>query len=306
MYSIQQAKLALKRPKLILREMNWWWFRLIRGSYNTDGVDFFAEDWDNMFILDTARYDVSKEKFAEHDLPGMLEHRISRGSATHEFLRANVKDRKLHDTVYVTASPHYTKHDDIRGEFHDVINVWQFEGDNEPRAKPPGVTAKYARQAAERYPDKRLLVHFVQPHWPFIGPTGREYFEDVTVPWLDHVGKGKTDGPEFSRDVVWEAYLENFDVVLPHIAELMDELQGKTVVTADHGQLIGDKQAPIPVTDYGHPPGIYVDKLVKVPWLIYENGERREIVSESPVEQESEHEDAEATKQTLRELGYIE
>lgn len=306
MYSLRQAKLALGRPKLVLREFNRWWFRLTRGPYNSEGVDFFAEDWDNMLILDTARYDVSKEKFAEYDLPGALEFRISRGSATHEFLRANVQDRELHDTVYVTASPHYSKHDDVRGEFYDVINIWEFEDDDGPRAKPPDVTARYAREAAEEYPNKRLLVHFVQPHWPFLGPTGREYFAGIDVPWLDHVGKGETEGPEFTREDVWDAYLENYDVVLPHVRDLLDELRGKTVVTADHGQLIGEKQRPIPVTDYGHPPGIYVDELVKVPWLVHQNGPRRDVVAEPPVAEgrDSEYSEA-AAEETLRELGYL-
>jgi hypothetical protein len=84
----------------------------------------------------------------------------------------------------------------------------------------------------------------------------------------------------------------------------MTELQGKTVVTADHGQMIGERSAPLPVTDYGHPPGLYTEQLVKVPWLIYENGPRREITADAAASEDADVSE-EAVQDRLADLGYL-
>jgi hypothetical protein len=305
MYSLRQARLALSRPKLVLREFNKWYHTLRQGEYNERGVDVFAEDWDTLVVLDAFRYDVFEEKYRDHGLPGRLESRISRGAATREFLRANVAGRELHDTVYVTASPHYYKNqEEERGEFHDVVHVWKEEGVDEARSQPPDVMTEYALRAAEEYPNKRLLLHYVQPHCPFLGETGRENFDDIR--WVNHVGFGETTGEDVSHESVRTAYRENADVVLPYARELLETLDGKTVVTADHGQMLGERQRPIPLKDYGHPEGIYIDTLVEVPWLVHERGERREIVPEPPVERRADDGEAErVAEETLEDLGYL-
>jgi len=41
--------------------------------------------------------------------------------------------------------------------------------------------------------------------------------------------------------MVWEAYNENLDIVLTEIEALLDELDGKSVITADHGNLVGER-----------------------------------------------------------------
>ena len=304
MYSLRQARLALSRPKLILREFNKLYYTTRFGrEFNERGVDVFAEDWDNLILLDAFRYDAFEEAYERHGLPGELDHRVSRGAATHEFLGGNVADRNLHNTVYVTASPHYYKHDDIRGEFHDVIHVWEEEGAPDARAQPPDVMTEYAYEAAEKYPDKRLFLHYVQPHCPFIGETGRVNFQDIG--WTNHVGFGDTTGADVSHESVWRAYMENVDLVMPYAREVMETLEGLNVVTSDHGQMLGERQRPIPLRDYGHPEGIYVDTLVKVPWLSYQNGPRKDVVAERPVEQRRDGEPGKAAEETLRQLGYV-
>lgn len=274
MYSLSQLKRGLDSPHLLVREAN----RLVhtRGNrrHNDRGIDIFAEDWDNLAILDACRYDMFRD---QHDLPGRLESRISRGAHTSEFLDANVAGRDLRDTVYVTASPmYYRKREELDAQFHDVVNVWKEGGwHDEYRTVMPETVVEYAERAAERYPDKRLLVHFLQPHYPFVGETGREHFDldDLAFEWDAAFG----DEFEFSDEVLWRAFRENLDEALPHVERLMHALPGKTVVSADHGQMIGDRSRPIPNREYGHPPGIYTSELTKVPWLVFENGPRKTI-----------------------------
>ena len=266
-------------------------------GYNADGIDVFAEDWDNLLILDACRYDY----FAEQStLDGHLESRMSRGSATPEWVKANFTGRQLHDVVYVSANPNYRKNaDEIGAEVHAYVDIWQDENlaGEEQTIVPPETVTDHAIEAAAKYPNKRLLVHYVQPHYPFIGPTGKEHFDpSATLKEVSH--RYDLTDERFER-----AYRENVDIVLDEVARLLDALDGKTVVSADHGELLGERLAPLPLRAYGHPNGVYVEELVKVPWYVHANGDRKRIVAEPPVEQAEV--DEEAIEEQLRNLGYV-
>ena len=66
--------------------------------------------------------------------------------------------------------------------------------------------------------------------------------------------------------------------------ELVKELKGKTVITADHGQLFG-KRILLLFTVSGHPWGVHVNELVKVPWVVFEGASRRTISGKSGLEE---------------------
>jgi hypothetical protein len=106
-----------------------------------------------------------------------------------------------------------------------------------------------------------------------------------------------------SFDEAKEAYVENLELVLDQVDKLLAELEGKTVVTGDHGELIGEKviYRPSP-TKIGHHKEIYVPELRVVPWLAVESDERPEIITEQPVENDMVSD--EIVNQKLRSLGY--
>ena len=298
-YEFNDLVHGLQHPREVASELNQLYNQWQAGrAYNPKGTDIFAEDWDNLLILDACRYD---EFTRRSNLPGTTEHRISRGSTSPEFVRGNFGGKRLHDVVYVTANDWYAKiKDDIDAEVHalDFVDRDLFDG----RTSHPETVAAAAREAAEEYPDKRLVVHFMQPHHPFLGPTAERF---------DHTAKHFIDGrfgdtireTDVTHADVMQAYRENLDIVLKEVEPLLDDLSGKTVVTADHGELLGDRERPIPVTLYRHPEGVYVDSLVKVPWHIYQNGERRDIVAEQPTEATDDY-DIKQIEQNLRNLGY--
>ena len=221
---------GIEEPYLVVRELNKYFYRF-RG-HDSDAVEFFEEDWDNLLILDACRYDTFKERA---ELPGVLEKRITRSSSTPAFLYEYIDGADLQDTVYVTANPQlYRRGDELDVRLHEVIHVWQDEGwDEEFKTVRPETLADAARRAHEEYPNKRLLVHFIQPHYPFIGPTGQEYFDLSTLNFWNRVMGGELDVP---TDVLRQAYEENLDIALPVIEELLEDLQGLTVVSSDHGQ----------------------------------------------------------------------
>jgi len=302
MYSFEGIQKGLRNPRYILQEANRLFYRRLTRSYNTRGIDVFDEDWDNLLILDACRYDLFDRVST---LPGETTAAESRGSSTREFLRGNFEGKRLLDTVYVTASPMLYRHrDSVDVRFHEVFEVWKDSGWHEDyRTVMPDTVAEAALRAAERFPNKRLLIHFIQPHYPFIGPTGQEQFDldRLDFQW-DDLASGELGVP---RDVVRRAYEENLEEALPATERLLFELGGRSVVTADHGQMLGERTFPIPMREYGHPEGIYSDELVKVPWHVFDSGPRRDVTAEEPAT-DTERDEMKLADERLRALGYID
>jgi hypothetical protein len=300
MYSSGQVLRGLRNPDLIRQELNTLYYR--RGNtwaYNEAGMDVFEADWDNLIVLDACRYDLFARR---HTLSGRLERRQSRASSTKEFLRANFEGRELHDVVYVTANPQLARKG-IDTSLHAVRNVWQDEGwDDHYRTVHPETMTTWTLRAAHEFPDKRLVAHYMQPHYPFIGPTGLEHFELDTLAFWSRFKRGEIDVPD---DVIERAYRENLDVALPYVTELLEGLEGKTVVTADHGELFGERAGIVPKAYYGHPSGVYHEDLVTVPWLVHDAGPRKETRPEPPVSNATPGADEETVRSRLRDLGYV-
>lgn len=306
MYSLSEIRRALGNPTRIGLECNRFYHRRgYRRTHNLDGMDVFAEDWDSLIVLDACRYDLFESRST---LPGTLERRRSRGSGTAEFLRGNVADRDLRDVVYVTANPQlYRYRDELDATFHDVIHVWMEDGwDDQYGTVLPETTTRYAQEAAERYADKRLFVHYLQPHYPFIG-AGTEFDKGhIEAPDAgDSFWLRLTDGTlNVDREMVWNAYAQNLDLVLPYVEALLAEFEGRTVVTSDHGNLFDERVFPIPMRVWGHPKGIHVDSLLEVPWLVHESGERRETTAEDPAS-ETRTVEQQVVEDRLADLGYV-
>jgi len=276
--------------------------RFGRRRYNPDGIDVFDRDWDNLIILDACRYDLFSETTA---LDGTLTAVESRGSNTVEFLRGNVASRDLTDTVYITGNPQlYNHREALDPKFHAIHDVWQDRGwDDEHRTVLPDVLTSEALDRVPDYPNKRLIVHFVQPHMPFIDSDtvfDKEMFGTSEDPW-NWILKGEVDA---DRDEMWDAFAQNLEVAMPHVETLIEKLDGKTVVTADHGQCIGDRSWPVPIREWGHPWGMYIEPLVKVPWLECPSDERRTIESDPPERSQDDVED-DVVQERLEDLGYV-
>jgi hypothetical protein len=310
-YSFSNVVKAIRDPSLILVEA-----RRLALSTNAvfsriqglnDACYVHDEDWDNLIILDGCRYDLFDNV---NTLEGKLESRTSLGSESWEYLRENFKGREMHDTIYVTANPHAPKLP--TGTFHRTVNLLNQRWDEELKTVRPEVMTNEAIKIHEKFPNKRLIVHYMQPHFPFIGDKGRTILHagvtgkneksDQNVP---HIWNGLRDGTvEIDEEFVFEAYKENLELTLPHVDRLLSSVNGKSVVTSDHGNLIGDQTGPIPIKGYGHPRGFHIPELVKVPWFVVDAAERRSVVSEPP----SNHSEmnADIVESRLKDLGYHE
>lgn len=271
------------------------------------GVDIAEEDWDTLLILDACRYDMFD---ANNHLNGTLSRRISRGSSSTEFLRENFAGEQYHNIVYVSANPYVSRL--VDGTFHDVIPVYE-QWDDELQTVPPAVMSDAVRTAHNAYPHKRIIGHFMQPHYPFIGETGRKIAHRGYAPDGDYramdsfsiwtqlqLGTAST-----SSEDVFTAYRENLQIVLASVETLLAEIDGKIVITADHGNLMGERMWPLPVRGYGHYSGWATPELIDVPWFESPFETRRDVICEPPVTQTATVEDNVITER-LRSFGYRE
>lgn len=267
-------------------------------------------DWDNLVILDACRYDMFKEV---NFLTGKLGYIYSKGSSTGHFLTENFKGKFFGDTVYLTSNPlvdYYVKYC-----FYKTIPVWK-KGFHEPlQTVLPQTVVDYALKAQKDFPHKRLIVHFMQPHFPFLGKSRQKIGsqEGVLSRGLFYGGKTKHTQTvwllfrkgKLDKDTVWDAYRENLLIVLDYVKKLVKDLKGKTVISSDHANLFGEWLFPFPLKEYGHPGGIYKKSAIKVPWFIPEYQQRKKI-KEAPSPFTSQPEQSEETliKERLKSLGY--
>lgn len=313
------TRYALEQIGKHWREPGWWHTRFVSRVagpvlgklHSLDEVDYMARDWDNLLILDACRADMFEETLdvAQFD---SYERAVSPGSSSPEWMEATFSDREFPDTVYVSGNPWIAK--TASENFHDLINIWVDDfGVDESELRDnivlgevdsaeggtvhADVVNEAAREVQEQYPDKRLIIHYFQPHAPVCGnPDGtrREEIDDDLHP-------GAIREEKVTREEVWEAYQENLQYVFHYASKLAADLGGRSVFTADHGELFGEWLWPFPVRGYMHPSRVRHPDLVTVPWAVKEHGERRDIKAGSVSAVET---DEQAVDDRLRDLGY--
>ncbi|PSP82759.1 hypothetical protein BRC96_11165 [Halobacteriales archaeon QS_6_64_34] len=260
------------------------------GNQNPRGVNVMESDWDTLIVLDACRYD-SFNKYKPDYWPSALPVR-SRAANTSTFYLRNF-DGDHSDTVVVTANPRTTQ---LRGgAFHDIIPVFEDDWDEDRGTVMPDVMAERTIEAHEMYPDKRILAHWIQPHYPFVGTSSFEThaFDDDAV--FLKIQRGNVD-PDEAR----HAYEECLQTTLPYVEDVVEAVSGKIVVSADHGNAFGESPPGWPLPVYGHPQGVLMNELVTVPWMEVVNGERRTITSGQRTRTEASTD----VEERLQDLGY--
>lgn len=225
------------------------------------GFNFLEEEWDYAIVLDACRFDLFKEV---NKIPGVLHKKRSLGSMTNEWVRNAIK-REYKDMVLVTANPYLSRIYLKQKPFFKNIPAWEIGWDDELLVTPPWVMADLSKKQVKRFPDKRIIFWFMQPHHPFIN-------SDIDDDWnmVDMMVNNKSglksvwtmvkDG-DVTVEQVWDAYKSNLVQTMPYVEKLVDFLDGKVVVTSDHGNCFGEFGL------FCHPQSIHIPPLVDVPYL---------------------------------------
>ena len=228
------------------------------------GTNIYDRKWDVLVVLDACRFDLFREFAPRHDVYDRfdtVEPIYSCSSATQEWLEKTFIDgprTQTKQTHYVTCTGFSTNIPE--GAVHQIDEVWRYGVDPEYRVTRPEAVTDAAIDAARTTDAKRLVVHYVQPHAPFLHCVGKYGSRgDGGEGGTQNVWLGLSDG-RFDREEVWEDYGQNLLRVLDEVETLIDNVDGKVVITSDHGNAMGE------FGFHGHP--IYIPHPVvkRVPW----------------------------------------
>ena len=239
----------------------------------TIGKDFYPlknlDQWDILIILDACRF----KEFAElNQIPGKLKKRISFCTDTGEWADSAV-GIDLKNVVYVSGNPivRYEHFDNIhdKNPFLHIEPVWDYGWSDELKTTPPEPVSEAAVKINKKYPDKKMVVHYMQPHHPFIGEHRlvEDGYKSVIAtakgevcdePFQTIYNLLQTGVYTYEQGLI--AYKDNLKLVLQSLKPVLD-LPGRKIITADHGDTLGENG------QYGHPRALYIPLLVEVPWF---------------------------------------
>ncbi len=227
---------------------------------NHEGFGVVEQDWDNMIVLDSCRYDVFEEV---NMIPGNLEKKTSRGTTTIQWLNNNFTEC-YEDIAYLstvqfvdpgTKSEANYQEKPFKASDHFSVIEKTIDGDGIEKGTHMDAeeTTERALKFVEKYPEKRKIIHYTPPHLPFV--TSKYVDEHDFDSYEQYLREG------YSWEQLKKEYKETVRKTLEEVNDLVEELDGKTVITADHGEAHNEYYVK------NHPHSIYIKPLVEVPWL---------------------------------------
>jgi hypothetical protein len=226
------------------------------------GTNVYDREWDVLVVLDACRADTLRSVAPDIDVLDSVGTVRSVGSSSSEWLENTFQGHpETAHTAMVTGNTWTDRYLDADG-FAALDEVWKYAWDERLATVPAqAVTDRAIALARERAPE-RLVVHYMQPHHPFVpdpldgdGGLARTGAHSNTAnPWVS-LRRG-----EISVDRVRAAYEANLRYVLDSVGTLLENVDGRVAVTADHGNLFGEWGL------YGHPMQTPVPALLSVPW----------------------------------------
>lgn len=275
-------------------------------------------DWDVLVIMDACRVDQLQELSNEYEcLPRSFNDVWSNASCSIDWIQRNFvkSDVNLDSVGYVTANP-FADHNDPDSQSADLEDGtlghldllyksdWQDIGNGIETVPPQAVTDAAIRAWRDRKSlgIDRLVVHYMQPHEPFRsrpewGNGDHKLLKNLVS---DDAAAGSSVYPllqegEISLKEFWTVYQDNLRWVLDDIStRLLNNLDGEVVLSADHGNGLGEWGV------WHHPPGGITPQIRKVPWITLACSDEKSVVPDGqPTETASPN-----VNQQLEALGY--
>jgi len=319
-------------------------------------VGVMEKDWDYLIVLDACRYDYFSELCRSY-LRGNLEKLISLGSSTLEWCKKSFQE-VYSDVIYISSNPYINSKGEVEGfnardHFCKVIDVWDWGWNDEFGTVHPKTVNEAVKSLKDDYPNKRFIIHYLQPHAPYLGYNSRIFgfprpqigrgahplvgiqnygvfqvslvrlLAILTKPaevlagnplWkicellnLPPVSPMDATRRQFGDTGLRQAYIQNLRRVLEYVTRLVENLSGVIVITADHGERLGERGR------YSHVSGCRDSLLLEVPWFVVDKAIRRKHNQDEEKNNAStrrnleklEKEGEERIRKRLRELGYL-
>lgn len=316
---------------------------IVNGKY----INLLEEDWDYLIILDACRYDFFKQMYKKYLKKGYLKKAVSPATFTPDWLNKIFGKLYYKNIIYISANPFinskYIGEFSMRKYFFKIIDVWKSGWKEKFGSVPPNELNKAFFKLKDVYKDKRVILHYIQPHQPYIGKKYRRYISKkqekskLTNRQNQAIQKIKNQIIDifikiFGVTFIWKisflipflpknqlssiyaeegwmglkkAYQENLELVLKSVKELLDKIpSGKIIITADHGEFLGEYGL------YEHPDKIRRPENTEVPWLEINKGKRKikkdeKIKDAQQKTEETSKADEKLIKERLKALGYL-
>ena len=184
-------------------------------------------EWDYLFVIDACRYDY----FAKYNfIPGKLEKFTSVGSCTSEWIKKTFSEGDWSDVIYISGTPQVSsymlKKYIGKNPFYSIDDVWKYNWSEDLNTVHPASLNDALLKSIKLHPNKRHIVHYIQPHQPFIGEKRLNEKINSYKSRGRLLGKNNDDGSDLwslelngqidINDVV-EAYISNLKLVLLYI-----------------------------------------------------------------------------------------
>ncbi len=260
------------------------------NTYIVDGkeVDILKQDWDILIILDACRYDMFKEVYKKYFNNYELKKAISPATWTMEWFNKIFGDRFFDEIIYISANWFINPIGEVsfknrcsgrqsfdgRKHFFRVLNSKDIH---------PLSINKIFHKAYLRYPNKRFILHYWQPHRPYITvgdniklkeeakKTSPFHYLKALIPtfciWkakrllkVSPTLKIEKIFFEKGREGVIDVYKKEIELALRCIKILVDSINVNWLITSDHGERF---YHPI-LWDHG---GRRDKEVTEVPWL---------------------------------------
>jgi len=144
-----------------------------RGGFNMKNklIKVMEEEWDYLIILDACRYDYFLMTYNDY-FNGDLFKGISVSTGTLGWCLKSFKDY-YHDVIYISGNPYINSKIKIRGfyaknHFYEVVDVWDFGWNKTLGTVPPEKINETTINFIKKFPNKRFIIHYLQPHEPYI------------------------------------------------------------------------------------------------------------------------------------------
>lgn len=264
-------------------------------SYNINGkmIDLVDYDWKYLALLDATRYDYFKEVYRDvMKERGNLRLAKSDVLSTPEWLKKNFGKKDCSDIIYLNT---VIKFDYWlpKNNFFKVVHVWDTCWDDKlGTIHPKSVNEQFLKEY-KKHPDKRFILHYMQPHGPHVTiggqptetkeqhivderyvPKNKKIVRDFVSSYLTeeqswtikkwlHIKPGipiEACYRKHGKKGIIDVYKNEIKLGLYYVVDLMEKVEGKWLITADHGVRLGERG------NFGEC-HVDVKEVREVPWL---------------------------------------
>ena len=244
-----------------------------------------ATDWDVLIVLDACRADAFQKVSGIR--PPYVSTVRSPGVCTAQWIAQVGPLLEQRRVLYFTANPIVDREVAKRRLNLELVSIWERHWSRFTRLAIPSVhplsvnavvmTYQDMGLLARRTANRRVVVHYLQPHSPYIGSVplavarwGRSGLEFCRASHRLPRPEAAVKRGEMDWELLRRAYRANLALAWDAARYLASQFQSNVVVTSDHGELLGEDGGK-----FGHEAHWRHSELYEVPWMrLEENGHR--------------------------------